>query len=153
MQYIEKKKMFFLQFKSFCTHELSIVLWCRVPLLEDVWHRDKMAKDHLLGVDRIPLLLPYSMHAVYCQITSCCSNCFVLSHSLWWFPLLVEVWHRDKMIKDQGGISSSVLSVFFTDKFALSQSDASRISVAYKICQWKTLTKHLMKCPPALRSS
>ena len=34
----------------------------------------------------------------------------------------------------QGGISSSILSVFFTDKFALSQSDA-RISVAYKICQ------------------
>ena len=33
-----------------------------------------------------------------------------------------------------GGISSSVLSVFFTDKFALSQSDA-RISVAYKISQ------------------
>ena len=49
-----------------------------------------------------------------------------------------------------GGISSSVLSVFFTDKFALSQSDA-RISVAYKICQWKTLTKHLMKYPPALQ--
>ena len=33
-----------------------------------------------------------------------------------------------------GGISSSVLSVFFTDKFALSQSDA-RISVAYNSCQ------------------
>ena len=48
---------------------------------------------------------------------------------------------------NQGGISSSILSVFFTDKFALSQSDA-RISVAYKICQWKTLTKCLMKCPP-----
>ena len=47
----------------------------------------------------------------------------------------------------QGGISSSVLSVFFTDKFALSQSDA-RISVAYNSCQWKTLTKRLMKCPP-----
>ena len=46
-----------------------------------------------------------------------------------------------------GGISSSVLSVFFTDKFALSQSDA-RISVAYNSCQWKTLTKRLMKCPP-----
>ena len=29
---------------------------------------------------------------------------------------------------------------------ALSQSDA-RISVAYKICQWKSLTKRLMKCP------
>ena len=47
------------------------------------------------------------------------------------------------------GISSSILSVFFTDKFALSQSDA-RISVAYKICQWKSLTKCLMKCPPGL---
>ena len=45
------------------------------------------------------------------------------------------------------GISSSVLSVFFTDKFALSQSDA-RISVAYNSWQWKTLTKRLMKCPP-----
>ena len=48
-----------------------------------------------------------------------------------------------------GGISSSVLSLFFTDKFALSQSDA-RISVAYNSCQWKTLTKRLMKCPPGL---
>ena len=36
----------------------------------------------------------------------------------------------------QGGISSSVLSVFFTDKFALNQSDA-RISVAYKIVSEK----------------
>ena len=50
----------------------------------------------------------------------------------------------------QVGISSSILSVFFTDKFALSQSDA-RISVAYKICQWKSLTKRLMKCPPEHR--
>ena len=33
-----------------------------------------------------------------------------------------------------GGISSRVLSVFFTDKFALSQSDA-RISVAYNSCR------------------
>ena len=33
-----------------------------------------------------------------------------------------------------GGISSSILSVFFTDKFALSQSDA-RISVAFNSCQ------------------
>ena len=92
----------------------------------------------------------------------------------------------------QGSISLSVLSVFLTDKFALSQSDA-RISVAYnscqwltsfmkrcpggisssvlsvfftdncykllkslhligweQICQWKTLTKHLMKCPPGM---
>ena len=52
-------------------------------------------------------------------------------------------------IELQGGISSSILSVFFTDKFALSQSDA-RISVAYNSCQWKTLTKRLMKCPPGL---
>ena len=48
-----------------------------------------------------------------------------------------------------GGISSSILSVFFTDKFALSQSDA-RISVAYKFSQWKALTKCLMKHPPDL---
>ena len=47
---------------------------------------------------------------------------------------------------NRGGISSSILSVFFTDKFALSQSDA-RISVAYNSCQWKTLTKCLMKFP------
>ena len=46
-----------------------------------------------------------------------------------------------------GGHFIKHLSVFFTDKFALSQSDA-RISVAYKICQWKSLTKCLMKCPP-----
>ena len=43
-----------------------------------------------------------------------------------------------------GSISSSVLSVFFTDKFALSQSDA-RISVAYNSCQWLT---RFMKCCP-----
>ena len=57
-----------------------------------------------------------------------------------------------RQANEQGGISSSVLSVFFTDKFALSQSDA-RISVAYNICQWKTLTKRLMKlkCPPGLQ--
>ena len=42
-------------------------------------------------------------------------------------------WHGDDGGL-QGGISSSVLSVFFTDKFALSQSDA-RISVAYNSCQ------------------
>ena len=52
--------------------------------------------------------------------------------------------------EEQGGISSSVLSVFFTDKFALSQTDA-RISVAYNSCQWKTLTKRLMKCPPGVK--
>ena len=53
---------------------------------------------------------------------------------------------------NQGGISSSVLSVFFTDKFALSQSDA-RISVAYNSCQWKALTNRLMKCPPGMEKS
>ena len=64
--------------------------------------------------------------------------------------------HRHIRIKNKpaqfsfpGGISWSVLSVFFTDKFALSQSDA-RISVAYNSCQWKTLTKRLMKCPPGV---
>ena len=67
--------------------------------------------------------------------------------------LLIFIWKRsfdfDMLHHNQGGISSSVLSVFFTDKFALSQSDAM-ISVAYNSCQWKTLTKRLMKCPPGL---
>ena len=50
---------------------------------------------------------------------------------------------------------SPPLSDFFRGHFikrllsALSQSDA-RISVAYNSCQWKTLTKRLMKCPPGL---
>ena len=43
-----------------------------------------------------------------------------------------------------GGSSSSVLSVFFNDKFALSQSDA-RISVAYNSCRW--LTRFMKRCP------
>ena len=48
-----------------------------------------------------------------------------------------------------GGISSSVLSVFFTDKFALSQSDA-RISVAYKNLSVKNTDKTLDEIPPRL---
>ena len=50
--------------------------------------------------------------------------------------ILFEVFLKNIHLipQDQGGISSSVLSVFFTDKFALSQSDA-RISVAYNSCQ------------------
>ena len=55
------------------------------------------------------------------------------------FIRVIFVKVRIKILKlcshHQGGISSSVLSVFFTDKFALSQSDA-RISVAYNSCQW-----------------
>ena len=47
----------------------------------------------------------------------------------------------------QGGISSSILSVFFTDKFALSQSDA-RISVAYKNLSVKNTDKTLDEMPP-----
>ena len=60
------------------------------------------------------------------------------------------IFWKSASLSLQGGISSSILSVFFTDKFALSQSDA-RISVAYNSCQWKTLTKRLMKCPPDIR--
>ena len=66
--------------------------------------------------------------------------------------ILAYAIHKLKILRlsaDLGGISSSILSVIFTDKFALSQSDA-RISVAYKIRQWKSLTKCLMKCPPGL---
>ena len=54
-----------------------------------------------------------------------------LRHS---FPTSVTKRFRCLDRQPLGGISSSVLSVFFTDKFALSQSDA-RISVAYDSCQ------------------
>ena len=49
----------------------------------------------------------------------------------------------------QGGISSSVLSVFFTDKFYKLLKSLHLIGWE-QICQWKTLTKRLMKCPPVL---
>ena len=59
-------------------------------------------------------------------------------------PRLCAHAHHERSL---GGISSSVLSVFFTDKFALSQSDA-RISVAYNSCQW--LTSFMKCCPEVL---
>ena len=35
---------------------MMILLCCRVPLLVEVWHRDKqLSKDVLLGVARLPL--------------------------------------------------------------------------------------------------
>ena len=49
----------------------------------------------------------------------------------------------------QGGISSSILSVFFTDKFYKLLKSLHLIGWE-QICQWKTLTKCLMKCPPGL---
>ena len=48
-----------------------------------------------------------------------------------------------------GGISSSVLSVIFTDKFYKLLKSLHLIGWE-QICQWKTLTKCLMKCPPGL---
>ena len=53
---------------------------------------------------------------------------------IWILPVLATAVGRIPVKSIPGGISSSVLSVFFTDKFALSQSDA-RISVAYNSCQ------------------
>ena len=47
----------------------------------------------------------------------------------------------------QGGISSSVLSVFFTDNCYKLLKSLHLIGWE-QICQWKTLTKRLMKCPP-----
>ena len=47
--------------------------------------------------------------------------------------------------ENQGGISSSVLSVFFTDNKLLK---SLHLIGWEQICQWKTLTKRLMKCPP-----
>ena len=46
-----------------------------------------------------------------------------------------------------GGISSSILSVFFTDKLYKLLKSLHLIGWE-QICQWKTLTKCLMKCPP-----
>ena len=46
-----------------------------------------------------------------------------------------------------GGISSSVLSVFFTDNCYKLLKSLHLIGWE-QICQWKSLTKCLMKCPP-----
>ena len=46
-----------------------------------------------------------------------------------------------------GGISSSVLSVFFTDNCYKLLKSLHLIGWE-QLCQWKTLTKRLMKCPP-----
>ena len=46
-----------------------------------------------------------------------------------------------------GGISSSVLSVFFTDNCYKLLKSLHLIGWE-QICQWKTLTKCLRKCPP-----
>ena len=49
----------------------------------------------------------------------------------------------------QGGISSSVLSVFFTDNCYKLLKSLHLIGWE-QIGQWKTLTKRLMKCPPGV---
>ena len=48
-----------------------------------------------------------------------------------------------------GGVSSSILSVIFTDKFYKLLKSLHLIGWE-QICQWKTLTKRLMKCPPGV---
>ena len=58
-------------------------------------------------------------------------------------------WWQVSWNAPQGGISSSILSVFFTDKFALSQSDA-RISVAYKFVSDKHWQNAWWNAPPGL---
>ena len=80
----------------------------------------------------------------------CLNDSYSHPSFLWNYEDKNEKKKKKKKKKIYQGISSSVLSVFFTDKFALSQSDA-RISVAYKICQWKTLTKTLDEMPPCWR--
>ena len=82
---------------------------------------------------------PENCHSLQCKSLL---NVADLVNGMWKTAL-----KNKNLIFGLGGISSSILSVIFTDKFALSQSDA-RISVAYKISQWKSLTKCLMKCPP-----
>ena len=64
---------------------------------------------------------------------------------------ITHIFHtpHPKYTLDQswGGISSSVLSVFFNDKFYKLLKSLHLIGWE-QICQWKTLTKCLMKCPP-----
>ena len=56
------------------------------------------------------------------------------------------IWKRIRT-SHQRGISSSILSVFFTDKFYKLLKSLHLIGWE-QICQWKSLTKRLMKCPP-----
>ena len=58
-----------------------------------------------------------------------------------------EAYLPNMSVESLGGISSSVLSVFFTDKFYKLLKSLHLIGWE-QICQWKTLTKCLMKCPP-----
>ena len=101
--------------------------------------------DHLIS----QYIDPSRQQYYVCSVQSQCCMQRLFQHSLVnhisleCLKILAQIWLSLAL----GGISSSVLSVFFTDKFALSQSNA-RISVAYNSCQWKTLTKRLMKCPP-----
>ena len=99
-----------------------------------------------MAVALIGELFEWAVNAMLCGLILSASI-----HVYFMYYCVMEYFTKILMCKNetQGGISSSILSVFFTDKFALSQSDA-RISVAYNSCQWKTLTKRLMKCPPGL---
>ena len=58
---------------------------------------------------------------------------------------IFQLWHTG--IQILGGISSSVLSVFFTDNCYKLLKSLHLIGWE-QICQWKTLTKRLKKCPP-----
>ena len=58
-----------------------------------------------------------------------------------------SIKEHQKSSIDQGSISSSVLSVFFTDNCYKLLKSLHLIGWE-QICQWKTLTKRLMKCPP-----
>ena len=78
-------------------------------------------------------LFEWAVNAMLCGLIMSASI-----HVYFMYYCVMEYFTKILMCKNetQGGISSSILSVFFTDKFALSQSDA-RISVAYNSCQWK----------------
>ena len=90
------------------------------------------------------------------QILITKSSCSTQSciKKLWWkeflfhrsLPLELSS-HLDAFKKHLGGISLSVLSVFFTDNCYKLLKSLHLIGWE-QICQWKTLTKRLMKCPP-----
>ena len=83
------------------------------------------------------VLIIFRMVLVFCQI-------FIKSS-----PLFVFFLSFIEINLNLGGISSSILSVFFTDNCYKLLKSLHLIS-REQICQWKTLTKRLMKCPPGL---
>ena len=100
-----------------------------------------------------------------CSHSKSCRHRLKFHWNVWAVVLWLIIIFLFLMMETWGGISSSILSVIFTDKFYKLLKSLHLIGWEqicqwktltkclmkcphYKICQWKTLTKRLMKCPP-----